>query len=296
MLLLLTCTGLLLVAQTSQSYPTKGRCIAVPKFCSNWTSQGYLLMRLPNAFNNYQLNETVEAIRDWQQLVGRCHAGLELFLCTIYAPICLNDKESGKPEFIKPCRSFCSTIRTSCEPVMIQHKYEWPTHSAFNCSKYVDDSMCVREDFVASTLTEESSVAPSTSAAVPGNAVCDLPESVLHAEVCSSDFVLKAEVTNIRDAKGQGSDTVLKIRRNRKTSGRTGPQNSRKTKKTSESIERVLVPENGCPNLKSVVKTEHSYLIILNKRSLKKKTKYIVKAIVPWKRTYKKLVRRSHCR
>ena len=153
MSLLLWCTIALLVAQTSQAYTSRGHCQPVPDFCRNLTNgDSYTLMRLPNAFNNYHLNETVQAISPWQRLVGKCHAGLKLFLCAIYAPICLHDKETGMQVSIRLCRSFCSTVQKSCEPVMKRNRYPWPTHSAFNCSQYVDDSMCVREDFVESTL------------------------------------------------------------------------------------------------------------------------------------------------
>lgn len=153
MSLLLRCTIFLLVAQTSQAYTSRGRCETVPDFCRNLTNgDSYTLMRLPNAFNNYHLNETIEAINPWQRLVGKCHAGLKLFLCAIYAPICLHDKETGLKVTIKLCRSFCLKVRASCEPVMVKYHYPWPGHPAFNCSGYVDDLMCVREDFVKSTL------------------------------------------------------------------------------------------------------------------------------------------------
>ena len=152
MSLLLSCAIVFLVAQTSQAYTSRGHCQPVPKFCRNLTNgDSYTLMRLPNEFNNYHLNETVEAIRPWQQLVGRCHSGIKLFLCSIYAPICLHDKENGMQVTIKLCKSFCLNVRDSCEPVMRNYNYSWPTHPAFNCSAYVDDSMCVREDFIAAT-------------------------------------------------------------------------------------------------------------------------------------------------
>jgi len=248
-----------------------------------------MFMRLPNAFNNYHLNETVEAIGPWTPLVGKCHRGLKLFLCAIYAPICLQDKESGMSVSIRLCKSFCWSVRASCEPVMNANQHKWPTHPAFNCSEYVDDSMCVREDFIAATPTP----APTPS----GNDVCNMRDDVLARKVCSSDLVLRAEVSSIRDARGQGSYTVLKIKRHQKKSGRMGSRSSRKAKKTSDNPERVLVRQTECRNEEKTLKEGHSYLIVLDKRSLKKKTKYIVKAIVPWKnKKYRKLMRRNHCK
>ena len=165
MSLLLKCFIISLVVCTSRAYTTynRGHCQPVPQFCRNLTTNGngYALMRLPNAFNNYQLNETVEAIKPWKLLVGQCHAGLKLFLCAIYAPICLHDKESGMEVIIKLCRSFCSRVRASCEPVMNSYNYSWPTHDAFNCSQYKDDLMCVREDFVVAATSRPPVVRPA---------------------------------------------------------------------------------------------------------------------------------------
>ena len=76
-----------------------------------------------------------------------------------------------------------------------------------------------------------------------------------------------------------------------------GSRSSRKAKKTSDNPERVLVRQTECRNEEKTLKEGHSYLIVLDKRSLKKKTKYIVKAIVPWKnKKYRKLIRRNHCK
>lgn len=132
---------------------TRGHCQPVPDFCRNLTNgPGYRFMRLPNALNNYQLNETVKAIEQWKDLVGNCHAGLKLFLCAIYAPICLHDKD-GLPVDIKLCRSFCTRVKESCEPVMNRYSYEWPVHDAFNCSMYEDNKMCLREVFISARTT-----------------------------------------------------------------------------------------------------------------------------------------------
>lgn len=148
---------LLLASQSSQAYPSRRHCQRVPDFCRNLTNgEGYSLMRLPNMFNNLQLDEIVQELNPWNLLVGRCHAGLKLFLCAIYAPICLHERETGKDVTIKLCRSFCFSVKGSCEPVMKQNNYSWPLHDAFNCSQYVDNLMCVREDFIAAPTTPKT--------------------------------------------------------------------------------------------------------------------------------------------
>lgn len=96
----------------------------------------------------------------------------------------------------------------------------------------------------------------------------------------------------MRDAKG--SFTLLKIKRQKK-SGKTGSRTSRKTKKSADNPDRVLVPQSGCRDLKYRVKEGQTYLIILDKKS-GKKTKYIVKAIVPWNKRHRRLTRRNNCK
>lgn len=250
-------------------------------------------MRLPNAFNNYQLNETVEAIRPWQLLVGQCHAGLKLFLCAIYAPICLNDKESGKEVIIKLCRSFCSRVRASCEPVMNTYNYSWPTHDAFNCSQYKDDLMCVREDFVVAATTRP----PVIATVIPTDNDKDCNPNLnsdtdnLRKLVCDSHFIaFKAEVTGIREAKG-----LLRFKRYKKSGKQRSTRNSRKSgKKAADSIERALVKGHCRKSVLSKVKKNETYLIIVDLKPSKKTVRYVVKAIVPWNRKFRDLTKKSN--
>lgn len=285
---LMTCS----VASTSHGhgFRVRGRCEPVPPFCQNLTNGGsYSYMRLPNVFNNFQLSETVEAIMPWAPLVGKCHSGLKMFLCAIYAPICLYDKEKGDYVNIKLCKSFCESVRKSCEPVMSSYNYTWPSHDAFNCTGYVDNLMCVREDFVST---------PKPPPPV-NDVICDPDlnnDAVLQNKACTSDLVIRAEVLGRRESKGDSSYTLIKIKRHKK-SARQGSRSQRKTKKAVESVDRVLLPRKGCKNVAGRVKKEVTYLIILD-RKIGKKIKYIVKAIVPWKsKRHRKIMRqRGNCK
>ena len=141
----------------SSAHSTR-KCVEVPKFCKNLPNgDNYREMRVPNVFNYYLTSEVEDDIQGWAMLLNRCHQGLKVFLCSIYAPVC---PKTGELEImIKPCRSFCDSVRSSCEPVMTNNNYSWPNHQAFNCSSYVDNSMCVREDFAA-TPTDLTTMRP----------------------------------------------------------------------------------------------------------------------------------------
>lgn len=101
---------------------------------------------------------------------------------------------------------------------------------------------------------------------------------------------IRADVTSMKDAKVADSYTVLKLKRHKRT--------SRKSRKEKDFPDRVLINENLCSNLRNRVKTanKNGYLIFLEKR-LGKKTKYIVKLILPFRnRRHKRLVKRNLCK
>ncbi len=75
----------------------------------------------------------------WIPLVSiKCHKDTQLFLCSLFAPICLD-------QAIYPCRSLCESVRNGCEVRMNQYSYQWP--SMFNCSKFPEDNgLCIQPE------------------------------------------------------------------------------------------------------------------------------------------------------
>ncbi|VDN34130.1 unnamed protein product, partial [Cylicostephanus goldi] len=65
-------------------------------------------MRLPNLLEHETINEAIHQSSDWKSLLQlNCHPDTQLFLCSLFAPICLPtmDKE------ILPCRSLCEAVK-----------------------------------------------------------------------------------------------------------------------------------------------------------------------------------------
>ena len=92
----------------------------------------------------------------------KCHKDTQLFLCSLFAPICLD-------QAIYPCKSLCESVRNGCEVRMNQYSYQWP--SMFNCSKFPDDNgLCIQPEVSSkienipktSTKVFSSTVATST--------------------------------------------------------------------------------------------------------------------------------------
>ncbi|XP_015754654.1 PREDICTED: secreted frizzled-related protein 1-like [Acropora digitifera] len=272
------------------------KCQPVPPFCKNLADGGGYTeqMQLPNEFRHNSLREVADAILPWKMLVGHCHAGLRLFLCAIYAPMCVNTminfEPSEKSSTVPVCKSFCSAVRDSCEPVMRQHNHSWPEHDAFNCSKYVDDLMCLSEPVTPT-------VRPTPTEGSNGD-ICDRDDGVLQQKFSSCDFVFKAEVIRIAKARTHGFRTLIKLKQHQKRlNGKTGQRRTRKVKKTAEFPDRVLVPgENGgCRNLKERLDRDQHHLVMIAKQFSKRKTRYIVTAIVPWNKKYKRFTKKPNC-
>lgn len=265
-----TITILICIQSSQADKQSEYRCLNVLPFCRNLTeATNYSKMTVPNGLNQRTETEIMEGLRDWEPLVGQCHHRLKLFLCGIFAPICI-PVQIGENEHVIPirvCRSFCSTIRDSCEPVMQMHNHSWPDVDVFNCSTYEDNDMCLD----------------------PGKKnICDQTDAVLKERFESCHLVIKAVVNKITDAKTQGYGTLIKLKRHQR----------RKVKKTNDFPDRVLVDnDGGCQgDLREHVRTGHQYLIMLEKISpSKKKSKYIVSAIVPWNKKYRSYTRRPYC-
>jgi len=86
---------------------------------------GYNLTYMPNAFSHDTQEEAgLEVHQFWPLVEIQCSRDLRLFLCSMYAPICV-------PNYHKPlpaCKSLCERVRRGCEPLMIQYGFAWPQH------------------------------------------------------------------------------------------------------------------------------------------------------------------------
>nr|AQT19766.1 hypothetical protein Smed-fzd-5/8-1 [Schmidtea mediterranea] len=102
---------------------------------------GYNLTYIPNDLNHASLEEAGLEIQQFNALVEiNCSEDLRLFLCSMYAPICL----PNWPNRIPACRSLCISAREGCTRVMNQYGFKWP--EGMNCEKLPEDNACLRKD------------------------------------------------------------------------------------------------------------------------------------------------------
>jgi secreted frizzled-related protein 5 len=82
------------------------------------------------------MQEASQQAASWVPLLNvKCHADSKLFLCSLFAPVCLE-----RP--IYPCRSLCQKVKAGCEGTMKTYGFPWPT--MLDCDKFpLDNDMCI---------------------------------------------------------------------------------------------------------------------------------------------------------
>lgn len=138
----------------SSDRPSSDKCIEIPKAFSlcygiqvifSFFSIDLILkvqyntMRLPNLLEHETIDEVIEQSAAWQSLVQlHCNPNTQLFLCSLFAPICLPNLD--KP--IEPCRSLCEQVQDNCENRMQQYGFPWP--EMLRCDRFENNDMCIK--------------------------------------------------------------------------------------------------------------------------------------------------------
>lgn len=97
----------------------------------------------PNILNHGNQQEASQEINIyWPLLKVNCSRDIQIFLCSVFAPICYSEIEHLP--IVQPCRSLCESARSGCEDLMKKFGFPWPPHLA--CDRFPDynvDKLCV---------------------------------------------------------------------------------------------------------------------------------------------------------
>lgn len=127
-------------------YGREPQCLDIPPDMQLCRDVGYKRMRLPNLLEHETMAEAKQQAGSWVPLLAKqCHTDTQLFLCSLFAPVCLD-----RPVY--PCRSLCEVVRDSCAPVMESYGFPWP--EMLHCGKFPSDhELCIAVQFGNSKAT-----------------------------------------------------------------------------------------------------------------------------------------------
>lgn len=123
----------------SELFQKKSNCKPIPANLLLCHDIEYTDMRLPNLLGHETMNEVVQQASSWIPLVQKqCHPDTRKFLCSLFAPVCLDDLD----EPIQPCRSLCESVKNGCAPVMAAFGFPWP--EMLDCERFpMDNDLCI---------------------------------------------------------------------------------------------------------------------------------------------------------
>lgn len=160
------------------SRDTRAKCVDIPQNMSLCRNIGYTQMRLPNLLGHDTVKEVLNQAGSWTPLLStQCSANTQLFLCSLFSPVCLDQP-------IWPCRSLCMEVKHGCEARMASYGYAWP--EMLSCEKLPSDN-----DLCISRQSYNRSSARGTDF---GCKVCQNLTSgfgVIADSFCEVDFVAK---------------------------------------------------------------------------------------------------------
>ncbi|XP_076141272.1 secreted frizzled-related protein 5 [Alosa pseudoharengus] len=251
--------------QTGRFYAKQPQCVDIPADLRLCYGVGYKRMRLPNLLEHETLAEVRQQAGSWVPLLAkRCHADTQVFLCSLFAPVCLD-----RPVY--PCRSLCEAVRDACGPVMEAYGFPWPP--MLQCSKFpLDNDLCIPMQHSSSHVTQ-----------TPVSKVCPPCDNELKADTilehfCASDFVLKLKLKEVRRDRG---DRKLIVAQKKKKVLKMGVLRKKDLKKL------VLYVKNGancpCPQLDSSLSSAY---LVMGRRL---EQQLLVMAVHKWDKKSKEL-------
>ncbi|XP_009647240.1 secreted frizzled-related protein 1, partial [Egretta garzetta] len=236
-------------------YAKPHQCVAIPADLRLCHSVGYDKMVLPNLLDHETMAEVKHQASSWVPLLNKnCHMGTQVFLCSLFAPVCLD-----RPVY--PCRWLCEAVRDSCEPVMQFFGFFWP--EMLKCDQFPQDDVCIA--MTAPNATEVSR--PKGTTVCPP---CDneMKSEAIVEHLCASEFALKM---TIKEVKKENGDKMI-VPRKRKAL-KLGPIRKKNLKKL------VLFLKNGADCPCHQLDNLGQYFLIMGRQV---KTQYLLTAIYKW--------------
>uniref|UniRef100_A0A0N5A721 Secreted frizzled-related protein 1 n=1 Tax=Parastrongyloides trichosuri TaxID=131310 RepID=A0A0N5A721_PARTI len=250
------------------------KCVDIPSNFTLCKNMQYNQMRFPNFFEHETLAEVLEQSESFVPLANiDCHPDTKMFLCSLFAPVCL----SALDKHIPPCRSLCLAVRQGCEGRMKKYGFEWP--EMLNCNNYpIDNDMCIK----ALAPNKPSTVIPKTT-----------PKPTSQCRSCGQISTFENIIDNYCRANIVIKGKLHKVDRNHVAINKGGMRNLKHDDMKRHIPKNRLIRlndqnENGACSCK-IEKGNH----LIMASQLQDGT-FVAKLIIPWKRDdieFKKTIR-----
>ncbi|KAM9434071.1 secreted frizzled-related protein 2 [Clarias gariepinus] len=168
--------------------PPRRSCREIPARLALCGGMEYKRMRLPNLLGHETMDEAAQQSAPWVPLVHKhCHADTRMFLCSLFAPVCLEDVA----EPIQPCRALCEGVRGACAPVMAAFGFPWP--DILDCARFPpDNDLCI--PLTNNTVGQVTQQVPKVCEAC--KVKMENENKIVHSH-CNKDFILRFKVKEI---------------------------------------------------------------------------------------------------
>ncbi|KAH9286473.1 Secreted frizzled-related protein 2 [Echinococcus granulosus] len=216
------------------------RCYKIPRGMKLCHKIGYDFMVLPNSLEHETLDEAITQSEVWLTLVNLgCHDELKRFLCSLYAPVCINGYHE---KLIQPCRELCESVRAACLPTMTTFGLGWP--DIVKCSKFpqAPQELCI-------PLNKHKNKTIILNPETRCSGCIDRPtyESAI-GSFCTADVVIRAKVLDlVPTLPSSGHNTTHRIR----TTGRVGAFKLPKTLNSVVNLDFEM--ECDCPIIRAAL-------------------------------------------
>ncbi|KAA0717013.1 Secreted frizzled-related protein 1 [Triplophysa tibetana] len=180
-------------------YDKPPQCVGIPDDLRLCNGVGYDKMLLPNLLEHESMAEVKQQAGSWVPLVHKnCHPSTQVFLCSLFAPVCLD-----RP--IYPCRWLCENVRDGCTPIMEAFGFPWP--EMLTCDKFPQDDVCIS--------TPNATDASKPSGYSPVCPPCDheMKSDAILEHMCASEFAIK---TKIKEVKRENMDRKVILQKKKK--------------------------------------------------------------------------------
>lgn len=239
-------------------YVKPPQCLEIPDDLRLCHGVGYNQMRLPNLLEHETMAEVKQQAGSWVPLVHKnCHPSTQVFLCSLFTPVCLDQP-------IYPCRWLCEEVRDACTPIMQAFGFPWP--EMLTCNKFPEGDVCL-----SAPNASESALPNGVSPICPP---CDHEVDSILDHICASEFVIK---TKIKEVKRENNDRKVILQKKKKTL-------KQGTLKKKDMKKLILYLKNGadCP-CSQLDNLNHNYLIMGRKVD----KQHIITGIHKWDKSSK---------